>query len=207
MNLLKKTAAGIMVLVILLGVCGCAKRFSLDIVKDIAEVCGLEETGDVDRIAKDIHGRLDYNELVYCYTDKPAKAQRIYDDIYNKSNTYPKVKVKAAAVMYSNVINSDEKAISEYVFVFTFKNSKKAYEFFHDTEEGFKVMDHKEGKDKYEYIILTGHNDQATLLFGAYLDGDTVVIISGSGYKINDCTLIDRFCQKTEIISPETLLK
>ena len=207
MNLLKKTAAGIMALVLLLGVSACSKRFSFENVKDIAEVCGLEETDDVDRIAKGIHGRLDYNELVYCMADKPAKAQQIYDEVYNKSNTYPKADVKAAAVMYSNIINSDEKAISEYVFIFTFKSKKKAEQFYSNIEDEYAILQHEEGKEKYEYMILSTSSEQGMMLYVMYLDGDTVVILGGSGYKKNDFTIVDRFCQKTDIKSPETLLK
>ena len=207
MNLLKKTATGIMALVLLLGLSACSKRFSFDNVKDIAEVCGLEETGDIDRFAKDIHGRLDYNELVYCFTDKPAKAQQIYDEIYNKSNTYPKADVKAAAVMYSNVINGEETAISEYVFVFTFKSNKKAEQFFYNIEDEYSILEHEEGKDKYHYLILSTRSELGIMLYGMYLDGNTVVVLSGSGYKKNDCTLVDRFCRKTDVKSPETLIK
>lgn len=208
MNLLKKTAAGIMALVLLLGVSACSsKRVSFENIRDVAEECGLEETGDIGRIAKDIYGKQDYNELVYCVTDKPAEAQQIYDEIYNKSNTYPKASVKAAAVMYSNVINGEGKAISEYAFVFTFNSSRKAEEFYHKTEEEFKILDREEGKDKYEYFMISGHNDQATTLYGEYLKGKCVVVLSGTGYKKNDCTLVDRFCREMDIKSPETLIQ
>ena len=207
MNLLKKTAAGIMALVLLLGISACSsKRFSFENIRDVAEECGLEETGDIGRIAKDIYGKQDYNELVYCVTDKSDEAQQIYDEIYNKSNTYPKASVKIAAVMYSNVINGEEKAISEYAFVFTFSSSRKAEEFYRKTEEEFKILDREAGKDKYEYFIISGHNDQIITLYGEYFEGKCVVILSGTGYKKNDCTLVDRFCREMDIKSPETLI-
>ncbi len=208
MNMLKKTASGIMILVLLLGISACSsKRFSFENIKDVAEQCGLEETDDVGRLAKDIYGMQDYNELVYIATDKPAEAQKIYDEIYNKSNTYPKAEVKAAAVMYSNVINGEGKAISEYALVFTFKNSRKAAEFYNKTEKEFKILDREKGKDKYEYFLISGHNDQVTTLYGEYHEGKTVVLLSGSGYKKNEFTLVDRFCREADVKTPEMLIK
>ena len=46
MNLLKKTAAGILVLVFALAGPACSKRLTLDNVTKVAEECGLEQTED-----------------------------------------------------------------------------------------------------------------------------------------------------------------
>ena len=56
MNLLKKTAAGILVLVFALAGTACSKRLSLDNVTKVAEECGLEQTEDLSRILNDVSG-------------------------------------------------------------------------------------------------------------------------------------------------------
>ena len=84
MNLLKKTALGILVLGLMLGACACSKRMSIDKVEKVAEECGLEETGDEERLQKDVGAAQDYNEMVYYCSDKPKKAQKIYDIVFNR---------------------------------------------------------------------------------------------------------------------------
>ena len=130
MNLLKKTATGILVLALVLGACACSKRMSLDKISKVAEECGLEETGDEERLQKDVGAAQDYNEMVYYCSDKPKKAQKIYDIVFNRSNTYPAAEVTTAAFMYSNVINSNGDAVRENAYLFTFKSNKKANEFY-----------------------------------------------------------------------------
>ena len=46
-----------------------------------------------------------------------------------------------------------------------------------------------------------------TTLYGEYLEGKTVVLLSGSGYKKNDFTLVDRFCREADVKTPEMLIK
>ena len=204
MNLLKKAAAGIMAFVLLLGAAGCAKRLTFENINEVAELCGLQKTDDIDRIAKDIYGELDYNELLYCSTNNSKEAQRIYDEIYNKSNTYPKAEVKAAAVMYSNVINSEGKPVSECAFMFTFSSKKKAEKFYFDIESEYYILKHAEGKDKYDYTLYTFSSEQSLGEIGMYLEGNAVLYLSGSGYKKSDFALIDCCCREMDIKSPET---
>ena len=120
MNLLKKTAAGILVLVFALAGTACSKRLSLDNVTKVAEECGLEQTEDLSRILNDVSGTQDYNEQVFCYAEKTELAQQIYDVVYNRSNTYPKHEIQSAAVMYTNAINGEGKAVREIAYLFTF---------------------------------------------------------------------------------------
>ena len=101
MNMLKKAAAGVMAVVLLMGVTGCTEKLTFENANEVAEQCGLEKIDNVDRIAEDVYGNQDYNELVYYSTENSNEAQWIYDKVYNKSNTYPKAEVKGAAVMYS----------------------------------------------------------------------------------------------------------
>ena len=61
MNLLKKTALGILVLGLMLGACACSKRMSIDKVEKVAEECGLEETGDEERLQKDVGAAQDFS--------------------------------------------------------------------------------------------------------------------------------------------------
>ena len=142
MNLLKKTALGILVLGLMLGACACSKRMSIDKVEKVAEECGLEETGDEERLQKDVGAAQDYNEMVYYCSDKPKKAQKIYDIVFNRSNTYPAAEVTKAAFMYSNVINGngDARIPAELGGAFTYGPPYLAQEcvsfYFQEQQEG-----------------------------------------------------------------------
>ena len=205
MNLLKKTAAGILVLVFALAGTACSKRLSLDNVTKVAEECGLEQTEDLSRILNDVSGTQDYNEQVFCYAEKTELAQQIYDVVYNRSNTYPKHEILSAAVMYTNAINGEGKAVRENAFLFTFKSGKKASEFYQMLVDEFGVLEHAEGKDKYQYTLYLGVGEKNVVQQGIYLEGKTVVIVSGIGYGMNDFMLVDRCCKEMDLIAPESL--
>lgn len=205
MNLLKKTAAGILVLVFALAGTACSKRLSLDNVTKVAEECGLEQTEDLSRILNDVSGTQDYNEQVFCYAEKTELAQQIYDVVYNRSNTYPKHEIQSAAVMYTNAINGEGKAVRENAYLFTFKSGKKASEFYQMLVDEFGVLEHAEGKDKYQYTLYYNIGEKNVVQQGIYLEGKTVVIVSGIGYGINDFMLVDRCCKEMDLIAPESL--
>ena len=205
MNLLKKTAAGILVLVFALAGTACSKRLSLDNVTKVAEECGLEQTEDLSRILNDVSGTQDYNEQVFCYAEKTELAQQIYDVVYNRSNTYPKHEILSAAVMYTNAINGEGKAVRENAYLFTFKSGKKASEFYQMLVDEFGVLEHAEGKDKYQYTLYLSVGEKNVVQQGIYLEGKTVVIVSGIGYGINDFMLVDRCCKEMDLIAPESL--
>lgn len=205
MNLLKKTAAGILVLVFALAGTACSKRLSLDNVTKVAEECGLEQTEDLSRILNDVSGTQDYNEQVFCYAEKTELAQQIYDVVYNRSNTYPKHEIQSAAVMYTNAINGEGKAVRENAYLFTFKSGKKASEFYQMLVDEFGVLEHAEGKDKYQYTLYLGVGEKNVVQQGIYLEGKTVVIVSGIGYGMNDFMLVDRCCKEMDILSPESI--
>ena len=205
MNLLKKTAAGILVLVFALAGTACSKRLSLDNVTKVAEECGLEQTEDLSRILNDVSGTQDYNEQVFCYAEKTELAQQIYDVVYNRSNTYPKHEILSAAVMYTNAINGEGKAVRENAYLFTFKSGKKASEFYQMLADEFGVLEHAEGKDKYQYTLYLGVGEKNVVQQGIYLEGKTVVIVSGIGYGMNDFMLVDRCCKEMDLIAPESL--
>ena len=205
MNLLKKTAAGILVLVIALSGTACSKRMSLDNITKIAEECGMEETDDLSRLLNDVSGTQDYNELVFSYAEKTEKAQQIYDVVYNRSNTYPKAEIQSAAVLYTNAINGEGKAVRENAYLFTFKSSKKASEFYQMLVDEFGVLEHAEGKDKYQYTLYLNIGERNVVQQGIYLEGKTVVIVSGIGYSMNDFMLVDRCCKEMDLIAPESL--
>ena len=205
MNLLKKTAAGILVLVFALAGTACSKRLTLDNVTKVAEECGLEQTEDLSRILNDVSGTQDYNEQVFCYAEKTELAQQIYDVVYNRSNTYPKHEILSAAVMYTNAINGEGKAVRENAYLFTFKSGKKASEFYQMLVDEFGVLEHAEGKDKYQYTLYLSVGEKNVVQQGIYLEGKTVVIVSGIGYGMNDFMLVDRCCKEMDLIAPESL--
>lgn len=205
MNLLKKTAAGILVLVFALAGTACSKRLSLDNVTKVAEECGLEQTEDLSRILNDVSGTQDYNEQVFCYAEKTELAQQIYDVVYNRSNTYPKHEIQSAAVMYTNAINGEGKAVRENAYLFTFKSGKKASEFYQMLVDEFGVLEHAEGKDKYQYTLYLSVGEKNVVQQGIYLEGKTVVVVSGIGYGMNDFMLVDRCCKEMDLIAPESL--
>lgn len=205
MNLLKKTAAGILVLVFALAGTACSKRLSLDNITKVAEECGLEQTEDLSRILNDVSGTQDYNEQVFCYAEKTELAQQIYDVVYNRSNTYPKHEILSAAVMYTNAINGEGKAVRENAYLFTFKSGKKASEFYQMLVDEFGVLEHAEGKDKYQYTLYLSVGEKNVVQQGIYLEGKTVVIVSGIGYGMNDFMLVDRCCKEMDLIAPESL--
>ena len=205
MNLLKKTAAGILVLVFALAGTACSKRLSLDNLTKVAEECGLDQTEDLSRILNDVSGTQDYNEQVFCYAEKTELAQQIYDVVYNRSNTYPKHEIQSAAVMYTNAINGEGKAVRENAYLFTFKSGKKASEFYQMLVDEFGVLEHAEGKDKYQYTLYLSVGEKNVVQQGIYLEGKTVVIVSGIGYSMNDFMLVDRCCKEMDLIAPESL--
>ena len=205
MNLLKKTAAGILVLVFALAGTACSKRLSLDNVTKVAEECGLEQTEDLSRILNDVSGTQDYNEQVFCYAEKTELAQQIYDVVYNRSNTYPKHEIQSAAVMYTNAINGEGTAVRENAYLFTFKSGKKASEFYQMLVDEFGVLEHAEGKDKYQYTLYLSVGEKNVVQQGIYLEGKTVVVVSGIGYGMNDFMLVDRCCKEMDLIAPESL--
>lgn len=205
MNLLKKTASGILVLVLVLNVTACSKRMSIDKIEKVAEECGLEETGDEERLQKDIGGTQDYNEQVYYCSDKPKKAQKIYDLVFNRSHTYPSAEVTTAAFMYSNVINGNGDAIRENIYLFSFKSNKKATEFYEMLVTQMGVLQVVQGKDKYSYTLYLNQTDKRLVEQGMYLDGDTVIVVSGVGYDFKDFSLIDRLCKEMDILAPESI--
>ena len=205
MNLLKKTALGILVLGLMLGACACSKRMSIDKVEKVAEECGLEETGDEERLQKDVGAAQDYNEMVYYCSDKPKKAQKIYDIVFNRSNTYPAAEVTKAAFMYSNVINGNGDAVRENAYLFTFKSNKKASDFYEMLVKQMGVLQVVSGKDKYSYTLYLDKADRYVIEQGMYLDGDTVIVVSCIGYNYNDFSLIDRLCKEMDILSPESI--
>ena len=205
MNLLKKTAAGILVLVFALAGTACSKRLTLDNVTKVAEECGLEQTEDLSRILNDVSGTQDYNEQVFCYAEKTELAQQIYDVVYNRSNTYPKYEIQSAAVMYTNAINGEGKAVRENAYLFTFKSGSKATEFYEILVEEFGVLEHVEGKDKYQYTLYLNVGEKNVVQQGIYLDGKTVVVVSGIGYNMNDFMLVDRCCNEMGLIAPESI--
>ena len=205
MNLLKKTASGILVLVLVLNVTACSKRMSIDKIEKVAEECGLEETGDEERLQNDIGGTQDYNEQVYYCSDKPKKAQKIYDLVFNRSHTYPSAEVTTAAFMYSNVINGNGDAIRENIYLFSFKSNKKATEFYEMLVTQMGVLQVVQGKDKYSYTLYLNQTDKRLVEQGMYLDGDTVIVVSGVGYDFKDFSLIDRLCKEMDILAPESI--
>ena len=205
MNLLKKTATGILVLALMLGACACSKRMSLDKIGKVAEECGLEETGDEERLQKDVGAAQDYNEMVYYCSDKPKKAQKIYDIVFNRSNTYPAAEVTAAAFMYSNVINSNGDAVRENAYLFTFKSNKKANDFYEMLVTQMGVLQVVQGKDKYSYTLYLDQVDKYVIEQGMYVEGNSVVVVSGIGYNYNDFSMIDRLCKEMDILSPDSI--
>ena len=203
MNLLKKTAAGILVLVLVLTGTACSKNKALDKVAKVAEQLGFEESGDEDRLQKDVSGTQDYNEMVYCCSDRQRKAQKIYDEVFNSSNTYPGFDVETAAFMYSNIINSNEDAVRENVYIFSFKTSKKANEFYEILIQEMGVLKSAEGKEKnYSYAVYVTAVEKRVVEQGIYIEGNTVIIVNGSGYSLSDFSLIDGICKEMDIVSP-----
>ena len=61
------------------------------------------------------------------------------------------------------------------------------------------------GKDKYSYTLYLDKADRYVIEQGMYLDGDTVIVVSGIGYNYNDFSLIDRLCKEMDILSPESI--
>lgn len=203
-NRLKKMSAAVMALVVLVTAVACGKNKILEQTDIIAEQCGLEETDDIDRVLKDVAGTQDYTEQVYLKADGAEAAQPVYDVVFNRSNTYPKAEVTSIAVMYTNVLNSDGYAIRENAYVMTFKNSKKASEFYGHLLNKLGVLNFSKGKDgKVRYGVYKDINENFVVQQGIYNDGKTVVVFTGNGQNINDFMLSDRICNVMNLIAPD----
>lgn len=203
-NRLKKMSAAVMALVVLVTTVACGKNKILEQTDIIAEQCGLEETDDIDRVLKDVAGTQDYTEQVYLKADGAEAAQPVYDVIFNRSNTYPKAEVTSIAVMYTNVLNSDGYAIRENAYVMTFKNSKKASEFYGHLLNKLGVLNFSKGKDgNVRYGVYKDINENFVVQQGIYNDGKTVVVFTGNGQNINDFMLSDRICNVMNLIAPD----
>lgn len=203
-NRLKKMSAAVMALFVLVTAVACGKNKILEQTDIIAEQCGLEETDDIDRVLKDVAGTQDYTEQVYLKADGAEAAQPVYDVIFNRSNTYPKAEVTSIAVMYTNVLNSDGYAIRENAYVMTFKNSKKASEFYGHLLNKLGVLNFSKGKDgNVRYGVYKDINENFVVQQGIYNDGKTVVVFTGNGQNINDFMLSDRICNVMNLIAPD----
>ena len=203
-NRLKKMSATVMALFVLVAAVACGKNKVLEQTDIIAEQCGLEETDDIDRVLKDVAGTQDYTEQVYLKADGAEAAQPVYDVVFNRSNTYPKAEVTSIAVMYTNVLNSDGYAIRENAYVMTFKNSKKASEFYSHLLNKLGVLNFSKGKDgKVRYGVYKDINENFVVQQGIYNDGKTVVVFTGNGQNINDFMLSDRICNVLNLIAPD----
>lgn len=203
-NRLKKMSAAVMVLFVLVAAVACGKNKVLEQTDLIAEQCGLEETDDIDRVLKDVAGTQDYTEQVYLKADGAEAAQPVYDVVFNRSNTYPKAEVTSIAVMYTNVLNSDGYAIRENAYVMTFKNSKKASEFYGHLLNKLGVLNFSKGKDgNVRYGVYKDINENFVVQQGIYNDGKTVVVFTGNGQNINDFMLSDRICNVMNLIAPD----
>lgn len=203
-NRLKKMSATVMALFVLVAAVACGKNKVLEQTDIIAEQCGLEETDDIDRVLKDVAGTQDYTEQVYLKADGAEAAQPVYDVVFNRSNTYPKAEVTSIAVMYTNVLNSDGYAIRENAYVMTFKNSKKASEFYSHLLNKLGVLNFSKGKDgKVRYGVYKDINENFVVQQGIYNDGKTVVVFTGNGQNINDFMLSDRICNVMNLIAPD----
>lgn len=203
-NRLKKMSAAVMALFVLVTAVACGKNKVLEQTDLIAEQCGLEETDDIDRVLKDVAGTQDYTEQVYLRADGAEAAQPVYDVVFNRSNTYPKAEVTSIAVMYTNVLNSDGYAIRENAYVMTFKNSKKASEFYSHLLNKLGVLNFSKGKDgKVRYGVYKDINENFVVQQGIYNDGKTVVVFTGNGQNINDFMLSDRICNVMNLIAPD----
>lgn len=203
-NRLKKMSAAVMALVVLVTAVACGKNKILEQTDIIAEQCGLEETDDIDRVLKDVAGTQDYTEQVYLKADGVEAAQPVYDVVFNRSNTYPKAEVTSIAVMYTNVLNSDGYAIRENAYVMTFKNSKKASEFYGHLLNKLGVLNFSKGKDgNVRYGVYKDINENFVVQQGIYNDGKTVVVFTGNGQNINDFMLSDRICNVMNLIAPD----
>ena len=203
-NRLKKMSAAVMALFVLVAAVACGKNKILEQTDIIAEQCGLEETDDIDRVLKDVAGTQDYTEQVYLKADGAEAAQPVYDVVFNRSNTYPKAEVTSIAVMYTNVLNSDGYAIRENAYVMTFKNSKKASEFYGHLLNKLGVLNFSKGKDgNVRYGVYKDINENFVVQQGIYNDGKTVVVFTGNGQNINDFMLSDRICNVMNLIAPD----
>lgn len=203
-NRLKEMSAAVMALFVLVTAVACGKNKILEQTDIIAEQCGLEETDDIDRVLKDVAGTQDYTEQVYLKADGAEAAQPVYDVVFNRSNTYPKAEVTSIAVMYTNVLNSDGYAIRENAYVMTFKNSKKASEFYGHLLNKLGVLNFSKGKDgKVRYGVYKDINENFVVQQGIYNDGKTVVVFTGNGQNINDFMLSDRICNVMNLIAPD----
>lgn len=197
-------SAAVMALFVLVTAVACGKNKILEQTDIIAEQCGLEETDDIDRVLKDVAGTQDYTEQVYLKADGAEAAQPVYDVIFNRSNTYPKAEVTSIAVMYTNVLNSDGYAIRENAYVMTFKNSKKASEFYGHLLNKLGVLNFSKGKDgNVRYGVYKDINENFVVQQGIYNDGKTVVVFTGNGQNINDFMLSDRICNVMNLIAPD----
>jgi hypothetical protein len=107
--------------------------------------------------------------------------------------------------MYTNAINGEGKAVRENAYLFTFKSGKKASEFYQMLVDEFGVLEHAEGKDKYQYTLYLSVGEKNVVQQGIYLEGKTVVIVSGIGNGMNDFMLVDRCCKEMDLIAPESL--
>ena len=66
------------------------------------------------------------------------------------------------------------------------------------------VLQVVQGKDKYSYTLYLDHVDKYVIEQGMYVEGNTVIVVSGIGYNYNDFSMIDRLCKEMDILSPES---
>ena len=133
-----------------------------------------------------IDGKKTGQAYIVCHGDE---AQKAFDHCVSDSGNY---EIKKVALAKS--IGSFGVPVTDfYVFMFVFKNSSDAEEFY-DHYSGYVMygpIEHEEGKN-FSYTVCYRKSD------GCYLENDTVLILQGYGGRL----FFDRMCKHWGIKSP-----
>ena len=188
MKLIKRSICIILMLSVVLSLSACsAAKLSHEKLCKFFEAQDIDECEDFEEYCE-VYGKLT-NEVGGYLTLKDKKAQKIYDKLFNRLNSYHDYDVTEATSAFVN--NKDGYLL---VFLFTFEEEKDAGKAFRKYKTNL-ADDGKENDLQYAYSY-TEKKSGKDMFKAAYLYKNTVLIIQAN---TKDMDLAEELCKEFKL--------
>ena len=205
----KKLIAVLIVFALMLGLTGCGKKLSVDMLAKAADSYGMQKSEKTTEFKRLLSDGVTAGAL-YVTTNDYEVATDFYTRFINTSNQYPQYDLDEITIAAANETGSDGKLYLTSFYMMTFEDEKKTEKVYNAFLSRYIDDDQHSKKDKKEGITyaieyietLTGDSEYAR---GVYMQGRTILVVSGSsaGGDGNKCA--DSICNEMGLISPLTL--